>query len=460
MHRCEPITYSPCTHSDGMISEVIVVNESIQCCVPADGSAHATIVESNGVLHAPETAEKTPAVTAPREIAEKPMPMPVFEPPVSTASAQEPALLSPKKESKPANLSLDELLKNEPRESLPPAEIKLPVQRPVETPVAEPVEEPTQKPTDEPASVPAEKGAPPTDELAEEMAEEPVAEPTEEPAAEPTKEPAAEAVEEPAEEEMPVEERPVAQPVVAPPAAPVEENLFDADDDEANQTSAATESQATPVAVRAEPPLRAPADASEDLFREESDPTASRLGATADAPEELPADALEEAVPKSVQDSAAGSADTETAVEETEETTELGSVEPETEEATAEEAELPKEEPAEETPAEPKDDDPFAGMLKAPGEPMRRWIDNTGTHETVGILIEVHTDRIRILKQSGSYSTVPLTRLSREDQAYVATTGARLAAKRHAVEPQAMTPPPRIRFPNADSVSHDTAGRG
>ena len=76
-----------------------------------------------------------------------------------------------------------------------------------------------------------------------------------------------------------------------------------------------------------------------------------------------------------------------------------------------------------------------------PAEPMRRWIDNTGTHETVGTLIEVHADRIRILKRSGSYSTVPLARLSREDQTYVAATGVRLASERHTVESQPMTPP-------------------
>ena len=422
VRHCEPIACNPCTNSDGMISEVIVLNESTQCCVPADGSAHATIVASDGALDAPTSAESTPTVAAPRQIAEKPMPMPVFEPPVSTASAQEPALLSPKPESKPANLPLEELLKDESHESRP-AEIRLPVERPVETPVAEPLEELIQKPLAEPAGVPDEKEAPPAEEPAAEVPEELPEESAEEPAVDP----AEEAFEEPVEEEMPVEERPRAQPAPAPPEAPVEENLFDAEDDQTNQPPAATESKAAPVGVRAEPPVQAPVDAAEDLFREESDTPATRTGAPADAPEELPEDAPEEAVPESVQDGAALSSDPEAAVEEAEETQET--VEPDEPET-------------EDVPAESKEDDPFASVPKAPAEPMRRWIDNTGTHETVGTLIEVHADRIRILKQSGSYSTVPLTRLSREDQTYVAATGVRLASERHTVESQSITPPP------------------
>ena len=433
VRHCEPIACNPCTNSDGMISEVIVLNESTQCCVPADGSAHATIVASDGALDAPTSAESTPTVAAPRQIAEKPMPMPVFEPPVSTASAQEPALLSPKPESKPANLPLEELLKDESHESRP-AEIRLPVERPVETPVAEPLEELIQKPLAEPAGVPDEKEAPPAEEPAAEVPEELPEESAEEPAVDP----AEEAFEEPVEEEMPVEERPRAQPAPAPPEAPVEENLFDAEDDQTNQPPAATESKAAPVGVRAEPPVQAPVDAAEDLFREESDTPATRTGAPADAPEELPEDAPEEAVPESVQDGAALSSDPEAAVEEAEETGET--VEPDEPET-------------EDVPAEPKEDDPFASVPKAPAEPMRRWIDNTGTHETVGTLIEVHADRIRILKQSGSYSTVPLTRLSREDQTYVAATGVRLASERHTVESQSITPPP------ADAAGlTDTAG--
>jgi hypothetical protein len=48
--------------------------------------------------------------------------------------------------------------------------------------------------------------------------------------------------------------------------------------------------------------------------------------------------------------------------------------------------------------------------------------------------VEVHPDRIRLLKSNGRYSTVRLDRLSRDDQAYVAAIGARLAAERSTVQ--------------------------
>jgi hypothetical protein len=89
-----------------------------------------------------------------------------------------------------------------------------------------------------------------------------------------------------------------------------------------------------------------------------------------------------------------------------------------------------KAEPTEEKTEEPKaEDDPFAGILRAPNEPVRRWIDNTGLHETIGRLVEVHPDHIRILKANGRHATVPFTRLSHHDQDYVNTTGARIAAE-------------------------------
>jgi hypothetical protein len=93
-------------------------------------------------------------------------------------------------------------------------------------------------------------------------------------------------------------------------------------------------------------------------------------------------------------------------------------------------------ESADEAPAEEKtekaEDDPFA-VLDASPEPVRRWIDATGRHQTIGRLVEVHPDRIRILKSTGHYTTVPLERLSRHDQSYVTQVGERIAAQRPAV---------------------------
>jgi hypothetical protein len=93
-------------------------------------------------------------------------------------------------------------------------------------------------------------------------------------------------------------------------------------------------------------------------------------------------------------------------------------------------------ESADEAPAEEKtekaEDDPFA-LLDASPEPVRRWIDSTGRHQTIGRLVEVQPDRIRILKSNGHYTTVPLERLSRHDQSYVTQVGERIAAQRPAV---------------------------
>lgn len=93
-------------------------------------------------------------------------------------------------------------------------------------------------------------------------------------------------------------------------------------------------------------------------------------------------------------------------------------------------------ESADEAPAEEKtekaEDDPFA-LLDTSPEPVRRWIDSTGRHQTIGRLVEVHPDRIRILKSNGHYTTVPLERLSRHDQSYVTQVGERIAAQRPAV---------------------------
>jgi hypothetical protein len=92
----------------------------------------------------------------------------------------------------------------------------------------------------------------------------------------------------------------------------------------------------------------------------------------------------------------------------------------------------PAGEPAADAPSgkepEKTEDDPFA-LLDVNPEPVRRWIDSSGLHETIGRLVEVHPDRVRILKRNGRYTTVPMQRLSRHDQAYAATVGERLATQ-------------------------------
>ncbi len=99
------------------------------------------------------------------------------------------------------------------------------------------------------------------------------------------------------------------------------------------------------------------------------------------------------------------------------------------------------EEPMDDAPADepmeeeaPAESDPFdTSVLHTPGQPMRAWRDDTGRHGTEGRLVEVHADRVRILKASGRHTTVPMARLSRADRDHVA--GVALALGRPAARP-------------------------
>jgi hypothetical protein len=78
------------------------------------------------------------------------------------------------------------------------------------------------------------------------------------------------------------------------------------------------------------------------------------------------------------------------------------------------------------------EEDPFAisadGTLK-----VRGWTDDTGTFRTRGRLIAVLGERVRILKDTGRTTTVPIERLSAADRNYVeqllARYGSELASK-------------------------------
>jgi hypothetical protein len=87
------------------------------------------------------------------------------------------------------------------------------------------------------------------------------------------------------------------------------------------------------------------------------------------------------------------------------------------------------EEPAAAEPAGPSTADPFGA---AGSEPLRRWIDDTGSYATVGMLVELRADGVEIRKGNGRSVIVPLDRLSDHDRSYAAAAGARLAAERTA----------------------------
>lgn len=101
-------------------------------------------------------------------------------------------------------------------------------------------------------------------------------------------------------------------------------------------------------------------------------------------------------------------------------------------------------EPADDVDAAPPADpeqaeaDPAAAATIVPNEPMRRWTNDTGTHQAQGWLVEVRADRVRILKVNGRHTTMSTESLSAADRDYVSVVNARLAAERQGTSPAAV----------------------
>jgi hypothetical protein len=97
--------------------------------------------------------------------------------------------------------------------------------------------------------------------------------------------------------------------------------------------------------------------------------------------------------------------------------------------------------PADSQQPAPAVDDPFAEpagpRLSAaspkpePADAMRVWTDATGKHQVRGRmkLILADQQKVRILKETGKYTTVPFAKLCEEDRMFVA---------RHAIDPSAL----------------------
>lgn len=65
--------------------------------------------------------------------------------------------------------------------------------------------------------------------------------------------------------------------------------------------------------------------------------------------------------------------------------------------------------------------DPPTPTARRPEPPLRRWVDVTGAHATVGRFRRFDDDSVEILKSDGRVIRVPLDRLSESDRAYVGT---------------------------------------
>jgi hypothetical protein len=62
--------------------------------------------------------------------------------------------------------------------------------------------------------------------------------------------------------------------------------------------------------------------------------------------------------------------------------------------------------------------DPF--KISAEGHlPLRIWSDNSGGFQVNGRLIAILDGKVRILKETGRTTTVPMNRLSKADREYV-----------------------------------------
>lgn len=63
------------------------------------------------------------------------------------------------------------------------------------------------------------------------------------------------------------------------------------------------------------------------------------------------------------------------------------------------------------------------------GAEYREWMDNTGTYRVQARVAVIFEDRVRLLKDTGKITTVPLTRLSSRDRAYVLWVATSLSAR-------------------------------
>ena len=61
------------------------------------------------------------------------------------------------------------------------------------------------------------------------------------------------------------------------------------------------------------------------------------------------------------------------------------------------------------------------------GAEFREWNDNTGDYSVKARLAVIYPDRIRLIKENGKYSTVPISRLSDPDRDYVTWVAASLS---------------------------------
>ncbi len=172
-----------------------------------------------------------------------------------------------------------------------------------------------------------------------------------------------------------------------------------------------------------------------DLYGDEGDEDVP----AAEAPAASPPEAADAGAAENTEDSAAeATATDEPEMTEDANATEAAATDGESE--TAAEPAASAEEPDTAPEAEPKqaEAEPAAAAWTVPNEPMRHWSDDSGSHHAQGWLVEVRTDRVRILKVNGRHTTVWTESLSAADRDYVSEVGGRIAAQQQGTSPAPM----------------------
>ncbi len=401
---CAPATVSSCDSAPTELACPAVVSP-----VPASETKTETPSASD-VPPAPANtvkplevapAPKTPAVAPP---AVDPIPA-VIEPAVVEPAVIEPAVVEPAAEAplvepemapvepepaivepEPAALAPDDAMPLEdaavPAEVAEPADLEPMMEEPaaVEPPAAEP-----------------DADAPMDDLFGEPAAEPAVADPLAEPEMAPEGEPAVEPAVEP---DMPAEPAADLDALFGDePAAAAADEPAMPDADPAAEPMADNDLFGEPAAEAAADEPAAPAEnadaALDGLFNDEVKPEADPVDAPAKDPNEPD---LEDIFGKPVKTDSANPADLDNSTPKTKVSS-------------------------------PNDDDAALDALfgvgaaapapKFEGAEYRQWVDNTGAYSVNARLAVIFTDKVKLMKENGSFTTVPLARLSEADFGYV-----------------------------------------
>jgi hypothetical protein len=89
----------------------------------------------------------------------------------------------------------------------------------------------------------------------------------------------------------------------------------------------------------------------------------------------------------------------------------------------------------------------FVPPTKFQGAEFRNWTDNTGAYSIQARVAVIFGDKVRLLKENGKYTTVPMERLSDFDRSYVQWVAESLTYRASKI----------VRNNNADEISPEMA---